>query len=155
MVAGDGDEWAKRRKGNERGKHYNKSAGLWHECKIAGTDLVVYNTRGLERDELANWQEGWQAGAGMVDGPLWELFVMLPTDLRKRGWESTICEGWSFLLADYRWLLPVLSAICKERSFLERMTSHPIAASLFSSSSLSLSLAFLISFICDTRKFRK
>lgn len=64
---------------------------------------------------------------------------MLPTDLRKRGGESTIREGWSFLLADYRWLLPVLSAICKERRFLERMTSHPFAASPFSSSFLSFS----------------
>lgn len=31
--------------GEHGGKHYNKSAAVWRECKIAGTDLVVYNTR--------------------------------------------------------------------------------------------------------------
>lgn len=38
---------ATERRGRERdGKHYNKSAAVWRECKIAGTDLVVYNTAG-------------------------------------------------------------------------------------------------------------
>lgn len=41
------------------GKHYNKSAELWRECKIAGTDLVVYNTRGLEGERAGELQEGW------------------------------------------------------------------------------------------------
>lgn len=66
------------------GKYYNKSSGLWRECKIAGTDLVVYNMRGLEGDELANCNKGGGREAGVVDGALWELFVMLPTDSRKR-----------------------------------------------------------------------
>lgn len=39
----------RRKRRDESGKHYNKSAGLWRECKIAGTDLVVYNTEGVER----------------------------------------------------------------------------------------------------------
>lgn len=65
--------WAKRRGGDERGKHYNKSAKLWHECKIAGTDLVVYNTRGLERDELASCKKGGR---------------------RRRGWSMDHCESY-------------------------------------------------------------
>lgn len=59
--------------------------------------------------------------------------------------ELTIREGWSFLLADYRWLLPVLSAICKERGFLERMTNHPFATSSLSTLPLFI-YVFLSSF---------
>lgn len=65
---------AKGRRGNESGKHYNKSAGLWRECKIAGTDLVVYNTRGLVGDqELANCEKGGG---------------------RERGWPMGHCESY-------------------------------------------------------------
>lgn len=52
--------------GEHGGKHYNKSAAVWRECKIAGTDLVVYNTRGEGRVGRKGCKLEWRGGGARL-----------------------------------------------------------------------------------------